>query len=264
MENTLKEAEQDYIQRWSVNSRQHFDDGDYEWICDLITKYFSIKPCHRIFEIGCGAGYSTLVFAIRDYRVVSIDDNEEAIKSTKKLLNENDYEVSVVDSNNETVGDIDVLLWKADLIHNLSDVIKVVNENENCFIDMIVLCNPGGQLSNEITKQEYKYLLWGNFTEDEILSAYTQGNIALLHKWALIFSACVFSQLTDKPLLIVERGNKNEIGECLTQIQKDTGSRKICEAYRKIRNAPNGGIRLTSLDNNDDEQYWGAGLYYPI
>ena len=56
MEITLEIAEKKYIARWTVNAKQHFDNGDYSWVCDLIKD----PPYHRILEIGCGAGYSTL------------------------------------------------------------------------------------------------------------------------------------------------------------------------------------------------------------
>lgn len=41
---------------------------------------------HRILEIGCGSGYSTLMFAIKDFSIMSIDVNEAAINCTKSLL----------------------------------------------------------------------------------------------------------------------------------------------------------------------------------
>lgn len=78
---------------------KHFDDGDYDWICNLINESSELKSYHRIFEIDCGAGYSTLVFAIRDFAVMCIDVNEVAINSTKKLLAEYDYDDNVIDIN---------------------------------------------------------------------------------------------------------------------------------------------------------------------
>lgn len=56
---------------------------------------------------------------------------------------------------------------------------------------------------------------------------------------------------------------RKEVQNSLQQIQNDTGNRKICEAYRAIRNAPKEGIKLSTLNNTSDEQFWGAGLYYP-
>ena len=65
METTLEIAEKDYISRWKVASKQHFDDGDYCWVCDLIKD----PPYHRILEIGCGAGHSTLSFLQKQNRI---------------------------------------------------------------------------------------------------------------------------------------------------------------------------------------------------
>lgn len=259
----LREAEKDYISRWNANAKQHFEDGDYEWICNLINESSELKSCHRIFEIGCGAGYSTLMFAIKDFAVVSIDINEVAISSTKKLLEEYDYDVNNIDTNLDKGSTADVCLWKVDLIHQFSEVRKAIMAQEEYPIDLIVLCNPGGQLTTDITKQEYNYLVWGGFTEEEICSNYNMGNVGLLHKWAMIYSACGLAQLVEKPLLIVERGERIEIKNCLQQIQNDTGNRKVFENYKVIRNAPEGGIKLSTLNGTDDEQYWGVGLYYP-
>lgn len=171
--NNLREAEKDYISRWNANAKQHFDDGDYEWICNLINESSELKSCHRIFEIGCGAGYSTLAFAIRDFAVMSIDVNEVAISSTKKLLAE--YDVNVMDINSDRASIADVCLWKVDLIHQFFEVRKAIIAQEEHPIDLIVLFNPGGQLTTDITEQEYRYLLWGGFTEEEICSNYNRG-----------------------------------------------------------------------------------------
>ena len=261
--NNLREAEKDYISRWNSNAKQHFDDGDYEWICNLINESSELKSCQRIFEIGCGSGYSTLVFAMRDFDVMSIDVNEVAISSTKKLLVEHDYDVNIIDMNTDRVSTADVCLWRVDLIHQFSEVRKAIIAQEEYPIDLIVLCNPGGQLTTDITEQECRYLLWGGFTKDEICSNYNMGNVGLLHKWAMIYSACGLAQLVEKPLLIVERGDRTEIKKCLQQIENDTENRKICEEYRVIRNAPQDGIKLSTLNSTHDEQYWGVGLYYP-
>ena len=66
----------EYIANWTLNAKQHFDDGDYEWLCDIIQQCFPEESCKRILELGCGAGYSTLVFLLRDYSVISVDIND--------------------------------------------------------------------------------------------------------------------------------------------------------------------------------------------
>lgn len=38
MNDCLRVAEKDYIARWMINAKQHFTDGDYGWICDLINE----------------------------------------------------------------------------------------------------------------------------------------------------------------------------------------------------------------------------------
>lgn len=50
-------SQEQYIDAWEHNAKQHFADGDYEWACNQISHY------KTVFEIGCGAGYSTLALA---------------------------------------------------------------------------------------------------------------------------------------------------------------------------------------------------------
>ena len=48
--NNLREAEKDYISRWNSNAKQHFDDGDYEWICDFIKKKYEIYKTWSLYK----------------------------------------------------------------------------------------------------------------------------------------------------------------------------------------------------------------------
>lgn len=256
-------AEKDYISRWKANAQQHFNDGDYEWICDLMDRQLPGRPYHRILEIGCGAGYSTLVFALRDYNVLAIDTNSEAIKYTKNLLEEHECTTEELNLDSCRSNNSDVCLWKVDLIHATGEIRQYIGSQVETPIELIVLCNPGGHFTTEITMKEYKFLLWGGFTEDEINYDYQCGKVGLLHKWAMLFAACGLSQLTGKPLLIIERGDRNEVEETLQVIQEGTGSRKIFEEYRPIKNAPLNGIKLSGADAGNNEEYWGVALYYP-
>ena len=220
------------------------------------------EPC-EIFEIGCGAGFSTLAFAIRDFSVVAIDFNEIAIKITQELLQEYDYNAMIFSEGKSITDDVDVCLWKMDLIHEFAQIRTLIGTNGVFSPDIIVLCNPGGQLTTTITKQEQKYLLWGGFTEREIIDQHNAGNVGLLHKWAMIYAACGLAQLVDKPIMIIDRGTRSEVQGTLEQIQKDTEIRKVSEAYRVIRNAPQNGIALSGLEDERNLLFWGAGRYDP-
>lgn len=102
----------EYISKWTHNTKQHFDDGDYEWLCDAIQQCFPGGSCKRILEVGCGAGYSTLVFLLRDYHVVSVDINDEAITHTDALIKEHDYTSEIISTNVTNNIHTDALLWK--------------------------------------------------------------------------------------------------------------------------------------------------------
>lgn len=108
--NNKETAESIYINQWEINSKQHFDDGDYEWVCRLI------KPYRNICEIGCGAGFSTFTLAACDHRVLALDNNNHsAIEKTKELLDQYDYDPKA----GKTYIDFkesDIWLWQADII----------------------------------------------------------------------------------------------------------------------------------------------------
>lgn len=261
MDATLIEAEKDYIARWSKNALQHFDDGDYHWICEMLNGL----PFCRILEIGCGAGYSTLAFLQEGFDVISIDINREAIEHTKKLLEDYELSVKVATKGGEQTDDADALLWNADLVTEEQEIIRFIHNllEKGTPIDLIVLCNPGGQITTEITHYEGGYLRWGGFTEGEIGQCYHNRDIGLLHKWAMIYAAFHLAIQTDTPILLIERDVQGQIKGTLEQVSKDTGCRKIREFFRQIKEAPQEGIPLRNIDDPDDKLFWGAALYYP-
>lgn len=112
-----------------------------------------------------------LVFALRDFEIISLDTNSEAISVTRELLKQYEYE--------DTVS-----LVEADLVHQLKSIKECIL-NKDKHADLIVLCNPGGNLSNEITVAEHKLLTMFGFSEEEISSNYYNGGVHLLHKWAI-------------------------------------------------------------------------------
>ena len=233
-------AEVDYVSRWKLNAKQHFDDGDYQWLCEFIEKHIAVDK--GIVEIGCGAGYSTLSFAKNYFNLVAIDINKQALDATYNLLDEHKLKDRVV-------------LAQGDIVHNTNEI-EVFLRNNSFLINIVVLCNPGGNVSSEITKTEYALLRRFGFSENEL----SNNNVNLLHKWALIYATCLLSITTDRMLIIVERGTKEELDIELEQIESETGVRKRAVDFRKIRCAPQGGIPLGMTDS---EQYWGVALYYP-
>lgn len=258
-------SEKDYLSSWVQNAKQHFEDGDYEWLCDFIQKCFPDKTCKRILELGCGAGFSTLIFLLRDYQVVSIDINNEAIIHTDRLIKEHDYTSKIKTKDEPDNSQVDALLWKKDLVHEWGLVNALVKQQESINpINVIVLCNPGGNLSALITKQELDLLRSGGFSDEEISENLRLGFTDLLHKWAIIYAACALSRSTGIPLLIVEREIENEVQSTLDQISKDATMVIVKSSSRPIKNAPNGGTFLMNTMDTTGQLYWGAALYIPV
>lgn len=233
-------SEKDYIFRWSQNAKQHFDDGDYQWLCEYIRKHITIDK--GIVEVGCGAGYSTLSYAENDFNVVALDINTQALEVTYDLLE-------------EYINKGRVVLAQSDIVHYADEIVTFL-ANNTFPANVVVLCNPGGNVNAAITTTEYALLRRFGFSEDEI----NDNQVNLLHKWALIYATCLFSRTTDRMLVVVERGNKEDLEEELTQIGNETGIRKIAADFRVIKPEPEGGI---PLGKTDSELYWGAALYYP-
>lgn len=243
MDNPQIEAEKYYISQWKENALQHYIDGDYGWLCDFIKE--NARYCHGIAEIGCGAGYSTLSFLERGLKVLSFDINQEAIDVTQKLLREKGF--------------TDVPILNADAIHQVEQISDTIIQHSES-IELIILCNPGGNLSSSITKGEYNILSCFGFTEDEVIANYNERGIHLLHKWAMIYAACVIATLCQKAILIVERATKQELIELFDQISKDVGNRCICSAYHPINDAPKNGVKLSA---SGGKCHWGAAIFYP-
>ena len=246
--------QEEYIEAWNNNAKQHFDDGDYEWICDQIAQY------GNVLEIGCGSGYSTLVLVLRDHKVLSVDVNAKALQVTKELIIKNDYEAEIATTSIE-FNMFDAWLWNIDAVGNRESLIQVVNQLP---IDLILLCNPGGNLDPNLRVNEVNLLKQYGFSQAEIDENYRHGMIHLLHKFSLIDAAADIAIKSDKPLFIVERGSQNQVRETHNQIESDTHMRKVFNTFREIRCEPEDGIKLGDVDGKKEESlFWGAGMFFP-
>ena len=242
----------EYVDFWTLNAKQHFEDGDYEWICDEIDHY------HSILEIGCGAGYSTLTLVLRDHHVLSVDINQDAIEASQNLIICNDYEAEIA-TDYIDFGKKEVWFWKADVVSERDAIISVLDQLS---IDLVLLINPGGNLDRCIRKNEVDLLLKYGFTQEEIDQNILENAIPLLHKYSMIDAAADIALNIGKPLLIVERGNKEELSKTLAQISEDAGMTITYEDYRRIRKPPEGGIALGAIDGESiEELYWGIGRF---
>lgn len=232
----------EYISAWEINAKQHFDDGDYNWICDQIRKIPFQKPVSRILEVGCGAGYSTLAFIQNNFGLTSVDVNTSAIDATRKLIREYDYS-----NENNTVKQI-----QADVVNDFG---RVRDEIEIHPVDVIVICNPGGDTSDHLTRQEKKWLSWANFIEEE----FTFDNLPRLHMYAMVYATCGLAIMTNRPAVIVMRDTYQELGKTLRQIGIDAGLKLVNTCLRQIKAPPLGGVPLSTLP--DEDIWWGMGLY---
>lgn len=242
---TLHEAQEDYIKRWKKNAEQHFKEGDYDWVASLIEK----AGAQRILEIGCGVGYSTLALANRSIQALSVDPIPEAIDETRKLLESFGISVGILGDGTKP----GMLLKRADVIEDYSLVSEYIQ-----WIDLILICNPGGKLESDLTENELKMLHWGHYSEEQM----KEETVPSLHKWAVMIAAARLAKENNKKLVIVDRGTSiEELEPVLDVMQISTGMRGIGRANREIKNAPMKGIQLDG--RKEGCMYWGAGLYEP-
>lgn len=241
----------EYVESWELNAKQHLEDGDYEWVCD------QIKPYHGVLEIGCGVGYSTEILLAREHQVLSVDSNEHAIQRTKEQLN--DWEAQIA-TTMISFDQSDAWLWNLDTVRYRDMVIEVVRELP---INLVLLCNPGGNLDPKLRKYEAELLQQYGFTSDEIDDRYNQGAFPLLHKFSMIYAAADIAINANLPLMIVERGSKQECDDFLRQTTLDTKMRCVFHEFRRIRPEPEDGIILGSVDGQSkDGLYWCAGMFF--
>lgn len=240
---TLHEAQENYINRWRNNAEQHFRNGDYDWVASLVEK----SGAKRILEIGCGVGLSTLALANRGIQALSIDPIPEAIEDTKQLLME--YGISVGILGEE--GKPGMLLKQIDAIDNFDEVSKYIQ-----WIDLVLICNPGGKMEANLTEREIEMLHWGHYSDEQMKEEKTQA----LHKWAILIAAARLAKENGKQLIVVDRGSPEELDSVLNAISDYTCMNGQGRSWRRIQPPPKNGIQL---DGSEFEMYWGAGWLKP-
>lgn len=201
-----------------------------------------------------------LALVQHDHKVLAVDCNAEALRMTKELIIKNDYEAEIAEASIE-FDKFDAYLWKIDAVGSRESLNQVVNQLP---IDLILLCNPGGNLDPNLRMYEVNLLKQYGFSQEEIDYDYRKGMIHLLHKFSLIDAAADIAIKSNKPLLIVERGSRNQAEETLNQIKNDTHMREVFNVFREIRCVPEGGVKLGDADGKKAEKlFWGARVFFP-
>lgn len=247
-------ARKKYLEKWSLNATQHLEEGEYEWICSFIKEYVCI------LEIGCGTGDSTRVFATLGHKLLSIDNSDTAIKKAEGILEEYDFDFEKVVSPID-FSDNDVLLWNADIVEHKDIIIESIKRLE---IDLVLLCNPGGNPNAFLSENECKILMKYGFSEEYIRSQLKKNKTALdyFHKTAIIYASIDVSIECDKPFLLIDRGSIEDVDEGFDEITRFSGLRLIEYEYREIKEPPKEGIKLINIESKKEENYyWKLGLF---
>ena len=163
------------------------------------------------------------------------------------LLKENGISVGILGEE----GKPGMLLKQIDAIENYDEVSTYLQ-----WVDLVLICNPGGKLETDLTEKEIEMLHWGHYSDEQMKEEKTQG----LHKWAVLIAAARLAKENGKQLIIVDRGSLEELSAILSIIPISTGMIGKGTTQRKIQPPPKDGIQL---DGCDSESYWGAGWYEP-
>lgn len=135
----INKKKKKYSNQWSVTSDEYNKKGIYQWMASFLS-----DNQNAILEIGCGSGVSTLNLCNKAKKIISIDDNLECLKKSKKLLEEkgirvrlikreririisnNKYETSYFQMKEEFLKDEQVLLIEGDILYdnNLINFLK--------------------------------------------------------------------------------------------------------------------------------------------
>ena len=249
--------ESQYANQWEKNAKQHYNDGDYSWICEELAGI--AKPEETVvLELGCGTGYSTLSLAQKGFRIISIDALEECIWQTAALLSHSSISNIVLSDRKvaEAILDQQVVLLCHDFVNN---AVKLLNALAGVSASYWMLCNPGGNLSPTLSDVERKLLTGHGFAKELIETA----DMHYLHKWAIIYRSCWLSSYTGIPLLYVDRCDDKKDMDYALQIMIGNNARMEVNQtlYRKIRNAPSDGIKISGDENAD--LFWSLSLMYP-
>ena len=247
-------ARKKYLEKWSLNATQHLEEGEYEWICSFLKEYVCI------LEIGCGTGDSTRVFATLGHKLLSIDNSDIAIKKTESILEEYDFDYEIVVPPID-FRDNDVLLWNADIVEHKDIIIENIKRLK---IDLVLLCNPGGNQNAFLSESEREILIKYGFSEEKMRSLLkdNRGALDYLHKNAIIYASIDVSIECNIPFLLIDRGNTEDVNDGFVEIIRSSGLRLKEYKLRKIKEPPKDGIKLISIESNKVENcYWMLGLF---
>jgi SAM-dependent methyltransferase len=90
IQNIVRAARQTYSNEWFESSKAYLEKGFYKWCLN------SIEGKHRVLEIGCGVGFSTIEIINANHVVVSIEENPSMLDFTEKNLKESNIEFKSV------------------------------------------------------------------------------------------------------------------------------------------------------------------------
>ncbi|MBA1254775.1 class I SAM-dependent methyltransferase [Pseudomonas carnis] len=86
----LEHYRHEYVENWSVNSKDHEEHGHYTWMARQVAGY------RHVLEIGCGTGQSTLALLGNGHTVICIEENPYCIDATRTAVDAAGYRVAVL------------------------------------------------------------------------------------------------------------------------------------------------------------------------
>ncbi len=132
------------------------DRSVFDWL-DKICKYAPPKERLNVLDIGCGAGFFSILMAKAGHKVTSIDYTENMVRSAKENAKEAGVAIDVrqMDAQNLTFAEdsFDLVVTR--------NVTWVMEEPEKAYREWMRVLKPGGRMVN-FDENQYLYL----FDED--------------------------------------------------------------------------------------------------
>lgn len=181
----------DYAKQWNINAMEYTAKHLYKKFASSISDY------HKVLEIGCGTGESTLELLKQGHYVVVVDNNADCVSMAQKKL---------VDAGYKSEDDFEFItgnFFDQDIIKYLSSI----------KVDVIICWNPSAFTNPEeveYDKKCFSELLC--FLSEEIESDFNCTYCEALQRLVLLYSKkySIPAQLVDRAINVDEVGNYYE------------------------------------------------------
>lgn len=185
----MNEKEQ-YALEWSKSAEYFHENNSYNHLSEQIKKY------HRVLEIGCGTGQSTLALLKEGHTVIAVDQNPYCIIKSKELIRAAGYNIceSVKDISQNSVCFLEYDVSSPAFLDSILPMLE---------LDIVICWNMGTYWDKEKTENIVPKMLVYGLTINQIRENFESSYCELI-----IWYACKIAAQKKCAVNIVDRGIK--------------------------------------------------------